>query len=144
MNSELLDTLIFLLECAAIYVVFGTISRLICRRTKFSGEKKTYLIILVTNIFCFSFFIIYGLSENYFGLRIKFLQALWFILTPISFLLLILSLYFFLTIKKKRQIHWKTSSLFPVESHSWDMCLEWLGCNKINSKRQRWAHTRYL
>lgn len=100
MNSEdIFKTLLFLLEVAIICIVCYYLAHKICYSTKYKGEKKAYLKVLIANIICFLFFLIYGLLENHFYLGIKFLAPIWFLLFPVSLIFGIIFSYLFFSTK---------------------------------------------
>ncbi len=85
-----MQTLIIFLESIVIYAVCYLIASLICSFIKkYNKIQKKNLLLIITNAICFVFFIIYGLADNYLDARIEFLEPLWFLLTPISFIGLI-------------------------------------------------------
>jgi MFS-type transporter involved in bile tolerance (Atg22 family) len=99
MNREdIFETLLFILESALIYFACYFFANKMCYSVKYKGEKRAYLKILIANVVCFLFFLIYGLLDNYFGIKVKFLAPIWFLLFPISSLLIVIfSILFFFT-----------------------------------------------
>jgi len=88
--NDTIQTILLLLGGIAIYVLCYVISSKICSNIKkINAVQKKKLRSLITNGICFIFFITYGLLDNYCGITVVPLEALWFILTPISFLGLI-------------------------------------------------------
>ncbi len=100
-KSDFFISLIGLLSIISIYLICYFFIQLVCTSVKYRGEKKVYFNILITSILCLSLFIIYGLLDNYFDVKIKFLQPLWFLAVPIYFLLFLISGIFFISKKNK-------------------------------------------
>lgn len=93
--KDIFYMLLFLLKAAVIYLAFYFLAFIICSFTKYTGDKKTYFQILMANIICFLFFLIYGLLDNYYYVRINFLIPIWFFLFPLSFLLMVFFAFLF-------------------------------------------------
>ena len=88
--NDTIQTILLLLGGIAIYAICYIISSKICSYIKKDNlVQQRKLRWLITNGLCLIFFITYGLLDNYCGVRAVPLEALWFILTPISFLGLI-------------------------------------------------------
>jgi hypothetical protein len=100
-NTYFLETILFILEIAGIYLVCYVISKVIFSSVKYKGEKKFYLEMLGANIICFLFFLIYGYLENSFYVRVRFLQPLAFLALPISTIFTLFFAVLFVTTKKK-------------------------------------------
>lgn len=102
-DSSILITLWFLLESGVIWLVCFFFSSKIISRTKFIGEKKTYLRVSIANIICFLFFLIYGLLDKYYGVTSKILAPLWYLLLPTSLLFGLIFLYLFFSTKNRKE-----------------------------------------
>jgi hypothetical protein len=84
--NDTIQTILLLLGGVTIYVICYIISSKICSYIKkINVVRKKKLRWLITNGICLIFFLTYGLLDNYCGIRVVPLEALWFILTPISF-----------------------------------------------------------
>jgi len=73
-------------------------------------KKRSFLRVLLASLICFLFFLGYGLLANNFDFKIEILDGLWFLLFPISSLLIVIfSTCFFLT-KPKKDIKYHESN----------------------------------
>ena len=89
MNDNTL-TLIFIIETIAIYLLCYLIAfKIYFYKKKRNATPGKYFRPMIAHAVCFFFFIAYGLITNNSNLRIKFLEPLWFVLTPLSFIALI-------------------------------------------------------
>lgn len=81
------DIMFFLFKASLIVIVCYWLALKVCNR--YELKKRRYLKILYTNIFCIVLFLIYGLLDNYCGIKNKSLAELWFVLFPVSIILII-------------------------------------------------------
>jgi len=100
-KKDILETVLFFLKAIIVYSACYFIAFNIKFSLKNRGKRNTYLKILIANVICLSFFLIYGLLDNYWDIKVVFLATLWFLLFPLSSLLIIIFgiLFFF----EKRQ-----------------------------------------
>ena len=88
--NDTIQTVLLLLGGTFMYFVFYITSSKICSYIKkINPGQKRKLRWIITHGICLIFFLTYGLLDNYYGVRVVPLEALWFILTPMSFLGLI-------------------------------------------------------
>ncbi|MBO9632765.1 MAG: hypothetical protein J7578_06570 [Chitinophagaceae bacterium] len=73
-------------------VAFTLLAKFIIRKSKLQQEKKTYLQIIAASGSCFLFFLLFGLLANQIDLWNIELALLWYVLTPSSFLLMVVFL----------------------------------------------------
>jgi hypothetical protein len=102
-KHDIIATLLFILESAIICLICLFCAVGISYRTKYIGEKRTYLRILIASLVCFFLFFSYGIIENYFGLGFKLLAPLWYLLFPSSLIFIVISLYLFFSTNDKRE-----------------------------------------
>ena len=98
-----LDTITLVAVGCVIYLVCYVLAFFICRKAKYSLNKKKDLIGLMTNAICFIFFLVYGQLDNHNYIHITILQGLWFILFPISLLFILIFTVSFLAKRDKKE-----------------------------------------
>lgn len=90
---------VYLLVIAIPFMCFF-MSKKILKKVRYTGIVKQNLIFLIASIICLLFFIIYfSVFVSIFDLSIKWLNYLYFVLVPVSFLSMVFFLLRFLSSK---------------------------------------------